>query len=164
MSTPTIRIATLADCEAINDIYNYYVIHSTCTYQTQPEPIETRRAWFIAHGPAHPVTVAVLDGAVVGWGALSRFHPRQAYARTVETAVYVHHQYQFRGIGRAIVTDLIDRARLLNHHTIIALISSEQQPSVALHEKLGFIKAGHLREAGRKFDQWLDVLYLQKIL
>jgi phosphinothricin acetyltransferase len=164
MSNPIIRLATIADCQAIHDIYNHYVVHSTCTYQTQPEPIENRREWFAGHGPLHPVTVAELNGAVVGWGSLSRFHPRSAYARTVENAVYIHHQYQGRGIGRAIVTDLIDRARALNHHTIIALISAEQQPSIALHEKLGFSKAGHLKEAGWKFDQWLDVLYLQKFL
>jgi phosphinothricin acetyltransferase len=68
---PTIRLAGAADLEAINDIYNHYVDHSTCTYQEMPEPIESRHGWFTRHGPRHPITVAELDRHVVGWGALS---------------------------------------------------------------------------------------------
>ena len=164
MSDIQIRLATEADCLAINDIYNYYVIHSTCTYQTEAEPIEARRAWFASHGPKHPVTVAQVQGVVVGWGSLSRFHPRAAYSATVENSVYVHHQWQGRGIGRRITLDLIDRARQLGHHTIIALISGEQTGSLALHEKLGFARAGELKEAGCKMQQWLNVVYMQKML
>jgi phosphinothricin acetyltransferase len=164
MSQPIIRLAVESDCSAINDIYNHYVIHSTCTYQTEPESIEGRRTWFATHGPMHPITVAELDGAIVGWGSLSRFHPRSAYARTVEDTIYVHHDHHGKGIGKAIMIDLIDRARAVGHHTIIALISAEQTASIALHEKLGFAHAGTIREAGYKFDQWLDVVYMQKMI
>lgn len=164
MSDLTIRLATEVDCAAINDIYNHYVIHSTCTYQTEPETIESRRAWFAAHGPAYPVTVAEVNGVIVGWGSLSRFHPRAAYARTVENAVYVDHAHQGRGIGKAILVDLVDRAKALQHHTVIALISAEQTASIALHSKFGFVHAGLIQEAGFKFDQWLDVVYMQKML
>jgi phosphinothricin acetyltransferase len=159
-----IRSAVDTDCEAINDIYNHYVIHSTCTYQTEPEPIAGRRAWFAAHGSDHPVIVAELNGALVGWGSLSRFHPRAAYARTVENAVYVHHEHQGHGIGKAILVELIDRAGKLGHHTIIALVSAEQGASIALHEKFGFERAGLIKEAGFKFGRWLDVVYLQRML
>ena len=164
MSDVKIRRATAADCDPINEIYNYYVVHSTCTYQTEPETIESRRVWFGNHGPAHPVTVAEIGNDIVGWGSLSRFHPREAYARTVENAVYVHHQFRGRGIGKRIVADLIERAVVLEHHTIVALISGEQTESLALHEKLGFSRAGLLKEAGYKSKQWLDVVYLQKML
>jgi phosphinothricin acetyltransferase len=159
-----IRLATALDCPAINDIYNFYVLHSTCTYQTEPETIEARRIWFANHGPTYPVTVAELDGVVVGWGSLSRFHARAAYAHTVENAVYVHHQYHGRGIGKLILVDLIQRGIALGHHTIVALISGEQTASLRLHEKLGFQNAGMLKEAGFKSDRWLDVVYLQKML
>jgi len=159
-----IRLATEADCIAINDIYNYYVIHSTCTYQTEPEPIESRRNWLANHGPKHPVTVAEVEGAIVGWGSLSRFHPRQAYALTVENAVYVHHLWQGRGVGKSIVTDLIYRATQLGHHTIVALVSGEQSASLGLHQKLGFVRVGQLKEAGFKMQHWLDVVYMQKML
>ena len=159
-----LRLATEADCGSINDIYNYYVIHSTCTYQTDPETLEGRRAWFHNHGPLHPVIVAEADGTVVGWGSISKFHARAAYAHSVENAVYVHHQHHGHGIGKTIMLDLLARASALGHHTMIALVSGEQAASLALHEKLGFTRAGFLKEAGFKAGQWLDVVYLQKML
>jgi phosphinothricin acetyltransferase len=164
MSGIAIRLATAADLERINEIYNHYVLHSTCTYQTEPEPIEGRRAWFAAHDDRHPVTVAEEDGRVVGWGSLSRFHPRAAYGRTVENSVYVAPALHRRGIGQALLLDLIDRARRLGHHTIVALIDAEQTPSVAIHEKLGFERVGLLKEVGFKFERWLHVIHMQRLL
>ena len=160
----TIRHATAADLAAIHDIYNHYVLGSTCTYQTEVEPLSVREAWFAGRGAEHPVTVAELGGAVVGWGALSRFHARSAYARTVENAVYVRHDVHRRGVGRAVLADLIGRAAALGHHTVIALVDAEQAGSLALHERLGFRPAGRLHQAGFKFDRWLDVVYLQRML
>ncbi len=159
-----IRPAVAADCAAINGIYNYYVLHSTTTYQTEPETLEGRLAWLAARGGPHPVTVAEVDGVIVGWGALSRFHPRAAYARTVENAVYVAHDRLGQGIGRAILADLLARAKQLGHHTVIALISAEQAGSLALHAKLGFERVGLLREAGFKMGRWLDVVYMQRMV
>jgi phosphinothricin acetyltransferase len=160
-----IRLATVDDLTAINDIYNHYVLHSTCTYQTEPETIEARRAWFAAHGQSYPITCAVDDaGVIVGWGSLSRFHRRAAYARTVENSVYVHHANHRRGIGRIILNDLLERATPAGHHTIVALISADQAPSVALHAQAGFVNVGLLKEVGFKFDRWLDVTYMQKMV
>ena len=159
-----VRPATEADLPAVHAIYNHYVLCSTCTYQTQVEPLAARQAWFAARGPEHPVTVAELDGAVVGWGALSRFHPRAAYGRTVENAVYVRHDRHRRGVGRAVLSDLIGRAEAVGHHTVVALVDGEQAGSLALHERLGFAPAGRLRQAGFKFGRWLDVVYLQRML
>lgn len=161
---PTIRPATAADLTAINAIYNHYVLHSTCTYQTEPETAEARAAWFAGHGPSHPITVAERAGEIVGWGSLSRFHPRAAYGRTVENSVYVAAEHQRRGVGRALLVDLIERARAIGHHTIIAGIDAEQAPSVALHAALGFVPVGDLREVGYKFGRWLHVIYMQKML
>jgi L-amino acid N-acyltransferase len=163
-ATPQIRAASTADVSAINAIYNHYVLHSSCTYQTEPEADQSRLHWLTQREPAYPVTVAEIGGVVVGWGALSRFHPRQAYARTVENAVYVDHRHQRRGIGKLLLVDLIERARVLEHHTIIALVSGDQTASLALHEALGFTKVGVLKEAGFKLQQWLDVVYLQRML
>jgi L-amino acid N-acyltransferase YncA len=159
-----IRAATAADLAAINDIYNHYVHHSTCTYQEEPETIEARQTWFVAHGESHPVTVAIGGDEIVGWGSLSPFHPRSAYRRTVENSVYVRHTHHRRGIGRALLADLIDRARAIGHHAIIAGIDAEQPGSIALHAALGFREVGHLREVGFKFDRWLHVRYLQIML
>ncbi len=160
----TIRLANHADLFAISDIYNYYVVHSTATYQLEAETIAERVKWFEMHGSKHPVTVAVVDDAVVGWGSLSRFHPRAAYDGTVENSVYVHHDHHRRGLGRAILADLIERAKLLRHRTIIGLISADQAPSVQLHSAFGFAEAAHLKQVGFKFDRWLDVVYMQLML
>jgi len=156
-----VRAARESDLEAINDIYNYFVLNSTCTYQEEPEPLEGRRAWFRHHGKRHPVIVAVEDGEVVGWGSLSAYHPRSAYRNTVENSVYVHPGHHRRGIGSLLLKDLIVRARRLGHRAIIAGIDADQAGSVALHAKWGFEGAGRLRKVGLKFGRWLDVIYMQ---
>jgi phosphinothricin acetyltransferase len=165
MFAPPLRLATEDDLAAINDIYNYYVPRSTCTYQLEPEPLEGRRAWFREHhGETHPVIVAESDGEVVGWGSLSKFHPRAGYAPTVEASVYIRHDQQRRGIGRLILSELVERARQSGFHSIIGGASVDQTASIALQESLGFRRVGQLAEVGYKFGQWLDVVYLQLML
>jgi L-amino acid N-acyltransferase len=164
MAEPLIRLATANDLVAINDIYNYYVLNSTCTYQEELEPIEGRRSWFAKHGEKHPATVALLDNQIVGWGSLSPYHARSAYRNTVENSVYVHHEFHRKGVGSVLLKDLIDRSRAIGHHTIIAGIDGEQKASLAIHEKFGFEKVAHLRQMGFKFDRWLDVIYMQLML
>ena len=160
-STVAIRAATEADLAAINDIYNHYVLHSTCTYQEKPESMESRRQWFAHHRREHPVTVAESGGGVLGWGSLSAYHPRSAYRRTVDNSVYVHHQHHRRGIGSLLLGNLIERARNLGHHCIIAGIDAEQDGSVSLHARFGFEHVGWLKQVGFKFGRWLDVIYME---
>jgi phosphinothricin acetyltransferase len=164
MASFLIRDATAADLPAINAIYNHYVLHSTATYQTEPSTAAERVEWFAAHGPKHPVTVAEIAGEVVGWGSLSRFHPRAAFSNTVEDSVYLHHERRGQGIGSALLADLVARAERIGHHVIIAAIDAEQPVSVALHARHGFQKAAHLREVGYKFNRWLDVVWMQRML
>ena len=160
----SIRAATEADLGAINDIYNHYVQHSTCTYQEEPEKLEARQQWFHRHDEHHPVIVAVAEEKAVGWGSLSAYHQRSAYRRTVENSVYVQHEHHRRGIGAMLLADLIQRARQLGHHAIIAGIDAEQAASVAIHAKFGFQKVGHLSQIGYKFNRWLDVIYMELLL
>jgi phosphinothricin acetyltransferase len=159
-----IRPATESDLVAINDIYNHYVLHSTCTWQEEPEPIEARRQWFSHHGTRHPVIVAEVKGQVVGWGSLSPYRTRSAYRNTVENSVYVHHEHHRRGIGSALLRDLITRAGVLGLRAMIAVIDADQNGSVAIHEKFGFEKVGRLRQVGFKFGRWLDVIYMELLL
>src|SRR3954451_13226773 len=96
MDELTIRRAADADLDAINEIYNWYVPRSTCTYQEDPETIQVRRVWFAEHRktPRHPITVAVDDdGTVFGWGSLSGYRERSAYRFTCENSIYVHHEF-----------------------------------------------------------------------
>jgi L-amino acid N-acyltransferase YncA len=159
-----IRPAKDSDLIAINDLYNHYVQHSTCTYQEEIEPIEGRRAWFRQHGEQHPVIVAELENQIVGWGSLSPYHQRSAYRRTVENSVYVLHELHRRGIGSLLLKELIALARNRGHHVIIAAIDADQPASVALHARFGFQKVGHLKHLGFKFGRWLDVLYMELLL
>lgn len=159
-----LREARTDDLDAINAIYNHYVEHSTCTYQETPEPIEGRREWFRRHDAAHPVIVAEVEGQVVGWGSLSAYHARSAYRFTVEDSVYVADAFRGRGIGSALLRNLIDRARALGHHAVIGGIDASQAASVALHTRYGFVEVGRLSQVGRKFDQWLDVIYMELLI
>lgn len=159
-----IRTTTQTDLVAINDIYNHYVLHSTCTYQEQPETIEARRQWFQHHGRQHPLVSAEINGEVIGWGSLSPYHSRSAYRRTVENSVYVHHQWLRRGIGSLLLGELIQQATQLGHRAIIAGIDSEQTGSIALHARFGFETVGRFQQVGYKFERWLDVVYMQLII
>jgi L-amino acid N-acyltransferase len=152
------------DVARVNEIYNWYVLHSTCTYQVDRETVADRAAWFASHGDGHPLTVAEVGGTVVGWASLSPFHSRCGYRLTVENSVYVDRAWHRRGVGSALLADLIARARALGHHTIIAGIDSAQDGSIALHARAGFTRVAHLVEVGRKFDRWLDVVYMQLTL
>ena len=164
MNDVIIRTAIESDLPSINEIYNYYVLNSTCTYQLEPETEQARRAWFAAHGPAHPVTVAELNGHVIGWGSLSKFRERAGYRNSVEASIYLQHDHLRGGIGRAVMVDLINRAKQLGYHTLLGGASSDQTASIKLQESLGFQQVAHLREVGFKFDRRLDVVYMQLML
>lgn len=158
----TVRTATRTDAAAINDIQNYYVERSTVTFLTRPVTLEERFAWFDGHAERHPITVAVAAATIVGWGSLGTFRSAPAYRHTSELSVYVHYDWHRRGVGRALVADLVDRARALDHRAIVGVCCSEAAASIALLETLGFARVGHLPQVGRKFDRWLDVVFVQK--
>ncbi len=159
-----LRDATETDLPAINAIYNHFVLACTCTYQVEPETKEARRIWFAGRGPRHPVIVAEEEGEVVAWGSLSPFHKRAAYAQTVEDSVYVSHRHQRLGLGSRVMEELIRRAQANGVHSIIAIISADQEGSIALHRRLGFVDCGRLKEVGVKFGRVLDVVTMQLMM
>ncbi len=165
MHAPSLRPATQDDLAEINSIYNYYVLTSTATYQTTPETEEARQRWFLDRDPVrHPVMIVELEGRPVAWGSLSPFGKREAFAGTVENSIYIHPDFRRRGLGRLLLHDQIQQATAAGHHAIIAAISGEQTGSIALHTIHGFTEAGRLREVGWKSGQWLDLVYLQRVL
>ena len=164
MSACLIRSATPADAAAINSLFNPYIERSTATFITQPFTLEQRLAWFADHPDKHPIIVAVCDGIVVGYGALSTFRARAAYAQSAEVAVYIRAEFNRRGIGRMIIGELQARARVLGHHTLVGVCCSESEASIGLLESCGFTRAGHLHQVGRKFDRWLDIVILEQVL
>src|SRR5450432_3760991 len=132
------RRATGADAEAINAIYNYYVRTSVATFQIEDETTDERAEELCTRPENQPMTVLEVEGAILGWGALSPFRSRCAYRDTVELSVYVRHDCHRRGYGRVIVRDLIGRARSLGVHTLLAAVCAESGDSISLLQSLGF--------------------------
>lgn len=159
-----IRRATEADIPAITRIYNYAVQHTTATFDMEPKSLEDRTQWFHSHSDAFPLIVAEEEGEVTGWASLHLFGERKAYRHTVENAVYIDCDHQGRGIGTALLQELIRLAREQGHHAVLALIVAGNDASERLHRRLGFEQVGAMREVGRKFDRWLDILVYEKIL
>jgi L-amino acid N-acyltransferase len=160
----TIRIATSADIPAITVIYNEAVLTTTATFDTEPKTFADRTCWLESHGSRHPVLVAELDGSVVGWSALTPWSDRMAYDATAETSFYVKSEFRGRGIGRALKDALLNEARRLGYHTLLARVAEGSAESLHLNEAAGFRHVGTLKEVGRKFGRLLDVHLLQLML
>jgi phosphinothricin acetyltransferase len=159
-----LRRAILDDAAAIAEIYNDAVLNTTATFDTEPKSIEDRRDWLRSHDERHPVLVAVASGRVAGFASLSRWSERPAYDDTAETSFYVHPEFRGRGIGRQLKTAIIDEARRLKFHTLIARVAAGSEASLHLNRSAGFVDVGTLSQVGRKFGRWLDVHLLQLIL
>ena len=159
-----IRSAKEQDVDAINDIYNYYVLTSTCTFHLDPVAHEERLAWLREHNDRYAVTVAIKEGKLVGWASLSPHRTRPAYAGTVESSVYIDKDNHRQGIGRMLMVDLMGRAKNAGFHTLVAGAEASQIGSLLLHESLGFERIARYKEVGYKFDQWLDTVFLQIML
>jgi L-amino acid N-acyltransferase YncA len=159
-----IRKAGSSDLDAITEIYNEAIATTTATFDTEPKTVAERSRWFQAHNERHPVLVAELDGAVVGWASLSPWSDRPAYNDTAETSFYVKSGFRGRGVGRKLKEAIITEARRLRFHTLIARVAGESDVSRHLNESFGFVHIGTMKEVGKKFGKLLDVHILQKML
>jgi len=164
MGSVSIRDAVAQDAAAIARIYNHYVVNSTVTFDTEPKTVEDRVAWLATHGERYPVVVAELENEVVGWGSLSAWHPRPAYDASVEVSSYIDPEFLGRGIGSRLMEHLILRAERIGHHALISQIVAGNAASIALGERFGYREVGRLPEVGRKFDTWLDVIIMIRLL
>lgn len=162
----TIRPATEADLPSILEIYNDAVLTTTASYDYEPRTLEHRQQWFAERKrDGYPVFVAVdLAGRVVGWSALNPYHSRCGYRFTAENSVYVAADCRGRGLGKRLLEPLIGAARERGLHAIIAAIDSANEASVRLHAAVGFQTVGVFKEVGYKFNRWLDVTYMQRLL
>jgi len=162
----SIRDAGEGDLAAILEIYNDAVAHTTAIWNDTLVDLENRRAWLaLRRSQGFPVLVAVAgDGAVVGYAAYGDWRPFDGYRYTVEHSVYVHQARRGAGVGRLLLVALIDRARAAGKHVMVAGIDATNEASIALHEKLGFRRSGLIEQVGRKFDRWLDLVFMDKRL
>jgi len=165
MSSVSLRVAEVRDAEAIAEIYNHEVENTSATFDLVPRTTEAQRDWIEARTGAFAAIVAE-DSVigVIGFAALSTYRDRAGYRTTVENSVYVHRDHQRRGVGRLLLTALLDVARASGFHTVIARIDSQSVGSLALHRSLGFVEVGVERQIGRKFGRWLDSVIMQRLL
>lgn len=161
-----IRPAQRDDVPAILAIYNDAVRLTTATYDYEPWTLAQRLAWFDEHTrDDYPVFVAVeVGGAIAGFSSLSRYHHKPGYRFTSENSVYVAAPSRGRGIGARLLEPLIAAAQTRGLRAIIAAIDSANAASIRLHERFGFEEVGRFRQVGFKFDRWLDVVYLQRLV
>lgn len=160
-----IRDATEDDLPGILAIHNDAVLNSTAIWSVHTVDIENRRA-FLRDRQARgfPFLVAADHADILGYASFGDFRPHDGYFRTVEHSVYVDRHRRRRGIAAALMPPLIERARALGKHVMIGGIDAANEPSIRLHESLGFERVGLLPQVGYKFDRYLDLLFMQKLL
>jgi phosphinothricin acetyltransferase len=162
---PTIRDATDDDLPGILAIYNEVIATSTAVYAEAPVSLAERTEWLAAkRRQGFPVLVVDDDTGIAGFGSFGDFRAWPCYRHTAEHSVHIRADRRGQGLGKAMVTALLARAATLGKHVMIAGVDAENAASLALHEKLGFGRVAHFREVGRKFDRWLDLVFLQRLL
>ena len=163
-----VRDAVDDDMPALRDLYNALIPTTTVAWTESPQTLRERRAWFRRQQRAgYPVLVAEADGRVTGFAAYGSFRGSgkwPGYRHTVEHTIHVHEDSWGRGIGRSLLAALIERARADGVHVMVAAVDGANTESIAFHERLGFVTVARMPEVGRKFDRWLDLVLMQRIL
>ncbi|HBF31143.1 N-acetyltransferase family protein [Rhizobium sp.] len=161
-SESLIRDAVDGDLEAIRDIYNHAVEHTTAIWNDALIDVANRRAWLEQRrARGFPVLVAVRDGRVAGYASYGEWRAFDGYRHTVEHSVYVHKDQRGAGIGKLLMQALIAHAQSNNLHVMIAAIEAGNVASIGLHEKLGFRLVGIHSQVGQKFGRWLDLAMME---
>ncbi|MFF2520745.1 GNAT family N-acetyltransferase [Streptomyces liangshanensis] len=153
----TVRPARSGDTEAIREIRNHAIEHSTALWTQTPQSPAEGAAWLAAHLERGSAFVADVDGEVAGFAVYGPWRQLDGFRHTVEDSVYVREGRHGLGIGSALLAVLIDAAREAGHHVVVAGIEAENASSIRLHERHGFDNVGTVPEVGTKFGRWLDL-------
>ena len=166
MAALTVRPARADDVAAMAAIYNHVVATSTAIYTAQPSTVHERRDWFDKRtGAGFPVMAALHGHELVGYASFAEFRGAwPGYLHSVEHSVYVRADCWRRGVGSALVRALFPLAAALDKHVMVGGIDAANEGSLRLHERLGFERVAHFREVGRKFDRWLDLVFVQRFI
>lgn len=164
----SVRDATTSDLPAIRRLFNATIPTTTVAWRDHPADAEEVAAWFAERRAAgDPVLVAERDGAVIGYTCWAPFRGGArfpGYATTVEQTIHVDEAHHGHGVGRALVEALVDRARAAGVHALVAGVDADNAASYAFHRALGYEEVARMPEVGRKFDRWLDLVLLQRIV
>ena len=160
-----IRVATHADIPQMLEIYNDVILNTTAVYNYDPHTLQMRTEWFeTKQQQGFPVFVAEENNVILGFSTIGPFRAWQAYKFTVENSVYVKADCRGKGVGKLLMPPLIDAAKKLGLHAIVAGIDATNEVSIALHKQFGFTEVAHFKEVGYKFDRWLDLKFLELIV
>jgi L-amino acid N-acyltransferase len=160
-----IRPAEAADLEAMLAIYNDAILNTTAVYDYQPRSSDLQRQWFeTKQAQRLPVFVAHDGATIIGFGSFGPFRPWPAYQFTVENSLYVDSTHRRKGAGTALLASLVSAARNAGYHAMVAGIDATNEASLALHRKAGFEPVAHFREVGWKFERWLDLIFMERML
>lgn len=160
-----IRDATEADLPEILSIYNDAVQSTTALFTDSVVDLDDRRAWLAARASqGYPVIIATQEGEVLGYGSFGDFRAWPGYRHTVEHSLYVLRERRRRGVGAALLAELIERARALNKHAMIAGIEASNTASLELHARANFREVARLPQVGAKFGRWLDLVFMERFL
>jgi L-amino acid N-acyltransferase len=160
-----IRPAGTDDLQAMLAIYNHAIINTTAVYDYQPRTSDAQRQWFeTKQAQRLPVLVAVDNATIIGFGSFGPFRPWPAYQFTVENSLYVDSAFRRKGAGTALLASLVTAAHTAGYHTMVAGIDATNKASLALHRKAGFEPVAHFREVGWKFERWLDLVFMERLL
>ena len=160
-----IRPAILSDLPQMLDIYNDIILNTTAVYHYEPHTLEMRLEWFESRREqGFPIFVAEENDVILGFSSFGSFRPWPAYKYTVENSVYIATEHRGKGISKLLMPPLINTAKQMNMHTMIAVIDAGNDVSIKLHTQFGFMDAGLFKEVGYKFDRWLDLRMMQLIL
>jgi L-amino acid N-acyltransferase YncA len=162
----SLRPATAADAAALAALYAPHVASGTATFELEPpDASEMERRWREVAGRGLPYLVAVYDSEVLGYAYAAPYRPRAAYRFTLEDSIYLRDDARGKGIGRALLTALIDACERFGARQMIAVIGdSGNAASIGVHAALGFRHVGVLGSVGNKFSRWLDVVLMQRAL
>jgi phosphinothricin acetyltransferase len=162
-----IRDARAEDLPSVREIYNHYVANSTVTFDEQPMTLATLRAKFERLGKLRmPFLVAQSPtGQILGYAYVYPWKEKAAYRFTVENSIYLGPAATGKGLGKALLAELITRSREAGLKEIIAVIADRgADASIAMHKAFGFREIGRMGKVGYKFDRWLGTVLLQKSL
>ncbi|MFZ7134072.1 MAG: GNAT family N-acetyltransferase [Eubacteriales bacterium] len=157
-----IRKATEEDLLPILNIFNHAIQYTTAIYDYHLHTLEEQNKWYrdkLQGG--YPVIVYEEYNEVIGFATYGRFRPQPAYKYTIEHSIYVHPQFQNKGIGKSLLNEIINLAEQLGYASMIGVIDASNIKSIGLHERFNFKQVGIVKKAGYKFKRWLDVVLLQ---
>ena len=157
-----IRQANIEDVQAMLDIFNKNILQSTAIYMYETQTLEQRQEWFKGKQERdEPVFVYEEQGEVIGYATYGPFRPYPANLYTVEHSVYVHENHYRKGVGEKLMHTVIEHAKNRGIKTMVGGIDATNIASIRAHEKLGFTYSGTIKNAGYKFDKWLDLAFYQ---